>query len=170
MLARRWQHHCLRCEAAQALLLAELGRLGPKGRKALVDNWAQYLPLYTHTESINRTRRHGQGGRSAAAEPEKEEEEFEEEEEEIVRNLLHRELKRKQTTAVVLLGVIGAEFGQDINSEGFTLSVEQFGATGGADARRRGCRRTGVPRCAAIDLVGRGFTVWEPYQTSVMFY
>lgn len=28
------------------------------------------------------------------------------------------ELKRKQTTAVVLLGVIGAEFGQDITSEG----------------------------------------------------
>lgn len=28
-------------------------RMGPKGRKSLVDNWAQYLPLYTHTESIN---------------------------------------------------------------------------------------------------------------------
>lgn len=27
------------------------------------------------------------------------------------------ELKRKQTTAVVLLGVIGAEFGQDISND-----------------------------------------------------
>lgn len=27
------------------------------------------------------------------------------------------ELKRKQTTAVVLLGVIGAEFGQDISTD-----------------------------------------------------
>lgn len=27
------------------------------------------------------------------------------------------EVKRKQTTAVVLLGVIGAEFGQDISSD-----------------------------------------------------
>nr|CAD7423900.1 unnamed protein product [Timema monikensis] len=48
MMARRWQHHCLEVrEAAQALLLAELGRLGPKGRKALVDSWAQYLPNFT---------------------------------------------------------------------------------------------------------------------------
>lgn len=28
-------------------------RMGPKGRKALVDSWAQYLPLYTQTETIN---------------------------------------------------------------------------------------------------------------------
>ncbi|XP_072937489.1 WD repeat-containing protein 7 isoform X3 [Epargyreus clarus] len=113
MLARRWQHHCLEVrDASQALLLAELGRLGPKGRKALVDNWAQYLPLYTHTESIN--------PQAAPKEPvEKQEEEFEEEEEEIIRKPSSlAELKRKQTTAVVLLGVIGAEFGQDIASEG----------------------------------------------------
>lgn len=37
-------------EAAQALLLAELGRIGPKGRKALVDNWAQYLPQFSSAE------------------------------------------------------------------------------------------------------------------------
>lgn len=30
-----------------------LFRMGPKGRKALVDSWAQYLPLYTQTETIN---------------------------------------------------------------------------------------------------------------------
>lgn len=42
-------------------------------------------------------------------------EEFEEEEEEQVRKPSSlAELKRKQTTAVILLGVIGAEFGQDI--------------------------------------------------------
>lgn len=28
-------------------------RMGPKGRKALVDSWAQYLPLYTQSEIIN---------------------------------------------------------------------------------------------------------------------
>lgn len=44
--------------------------------------------------------------------------EFEEEEEEIVRKPSSlAELKRKQTTAVVLLGVIGAEFGQDISTD-----------------------------------------------------
>lgn len=54
MMSKRWQHHCVEVrEAAQALLLAELGRLGTKGRKLLVDAWAQYLPLYTQTETIN---------------------------------------------------------------------------------------------------------------------
>lgn len=27
--------------------------MGPKGRKQLVEAWAQYLPLYTQTETIN---------------------------------------------------------------------------------------------------------------------
>lgn len=54
MMAKRWQHHCVEVrEAAQSLLLAELSRMGPKGRKALVDAWAQYLPLYTQSETIN---------------------------------------------------------------------------------------------------------------------
>lgn len=39
-------------EAAQALLLAELARMGPKGRKALVDNWAPYLSMYSTQEPI----------------------------------------------------------------------------------------------------------------------
>ena len=42
-------------EAAQALLLAELGRIGTKGRKALVDSWAQYLPTYTYTDTTHST-------------------------------------------------------------------------------------------------------------------
>lgn len=32
--------------------MAELGRMGPKGRKALVDNWSQYLPMYSTQEPI----------------------------------------------------------------------------------------------------------------------
>lgn len=31
--------------AAQELLLAELERIGPKGRKTLVEFWVQYLPV-----------------------------------------------------------------------------------------------------------------------------
>ncbi|GBP85438.1 WD repeat-containing protein 7 [Eumeta japonica] len=210
MLARRWQHHCLEVrEAAQALLLAELGRLGPKGRKALVDNWAQYLPLYTHTESINphaAATHPAKAGEAQPQNPEKEEEEFEEEEEEIVRKPSSiAELKRKQTTAVVLLGVIGAEFGQDINSEVTRSKTHsQFDLVAGAAGNKRrkdgDSRKSSVVegftlsasnnlarltalalthlllapatarlpaytplRRAAIDLVGRGFTVWEPY-------
>ncbi|XP_049882434.1 WD repeat-containing protein 7 [Pectinophora gossypiella] len=189
MLARRWQHHCLEVrDASQALLLAELGRLGPKGRKALVDSWAQYLPLYTHTESINP---HGkqQPVEKVTAQ---QEEEFEEEEEEIVRAPSSiAELKRKQTTAVVLLGVIGAEFGQDITSEGaagnkrrkdgdsrkssvvegFTLSSSNNLARLTALALTHLLLSPPSPRLpphtplrrAAVDLLGRGFTVWEPY-------
>ena len=44
--------YCKVREAAQALLLAELGRLGPKGRKALVDSWAQFLPPYSSTDTL----------------------------------------------------------------------------------------------------------------------
>jgi hypothetical protein len=45
-LARRWQDQCLEVRsAAQTLLLAELNRMGPKGRKALVDSWVQFLPF-----------------------------------------------------------------------------------------------------------------------------
>lgn len=114
MMARRWQHQCLEVrEAAQALLLAELGRLGPKGRKTLVDDWSQYLPLYTQTETIiqqnvqsptNYTNANSNVQQTHP--PEQMEEEFEEEEEEQIRKPSSiAELKRKQTTAVVLLGV-----------------------------------------------------------------
>ncbi|XP_037873545.1 WD repeat-containing protein 7 isoform X2 [Bombyx mori] len=189
MLARRWQHHCLEVrEAAQALLLAELARLGPKGRKALVDNWAQYLPLYTHTESINPHAAQKEPAEKLA----KTVDEFDEEEEEIVRKPSSlAELKRKQTTAVVLLGVIGAEFGQDITSEGaagnkrrkdvdsrkssvvegFTLSSSNNLARLTALALTHLLQAPACPRLpahtplrrAAVDLLGRGFTVWEPY-------
>lgn len=47
MLARRWQDRCLEIrEAAQALLLAELRRIGHEGRKKVVEEWAVYLPSY----------------------------------------------------------------------------------------------------------------------------
>lgn len=63
MMARRWQHHCIEIrEAAQQILLGELGRMGKKGRKQLVESWAQYLPLYTHTEPIVQQSSGGAGG------------------------------------------------------------------------------------------------------------
>ncbi|PWA15997.1 hypothetical protein CCH79_00017736 [Gambusia affinis] len=52
MLARRWQDRCLEVrEAAQALLLAELRRIGQSGRKDTIDAWALYLPQYVDTVS-----------------------------------------------------------------------------------------------------------------------
>ncbi|XP_052868793.1 WD repeat-containing protein 7 [Anopheles cruzii] len=193
MMARRWQHHCLEIrEAAQQLLLGELGRMGKKGRKQLVESWAQYLPLYTHTEPI--VQQAAAPGQSNAGSPSSsptgppmEHEEESEEEEEVVRKPSSlAELKRKQTTAVVLLGVIGAEFGQDISSSDGKRSndnrrkssvVEGFGIGNNNLARSTSMALThlllapATPklpaytplRRAAIDLIGRGFTVWEPY-------
>lgn len=193
LMARRWQHHCIEIrEAAQQLLLGELGRMGKKGRKQLVENWAQYLPLYTHTEPIAQQAQTTSPGTSPPVgtpqQPiEPHEEENEEEEEEVVRQKPSSlaELKRKQSTAVVLLGVIGAEFGQDISTEASkkptdlqqqqrrkSSIVEGFGIGNNNLARLTAMALThlllapSTPklpaytplRRAAIDLIGRGFT------------
>lgn len=200
LMARRWQHHCIEIrEAAQQLLLGELGRMGKKGRKQLVENWAQYLPLYTHTEPIAQVQASTPGAAAPGApgvppQPnDPNEEEVEEEEEEVVRQKPSSlaELKRKQSTAVVLLGVIGAEFGQDISNETSATQkkpgdqqqrrkssiVDGFGIGNNNLARLTAMALThlllAAPtpklpaytplRRAAIDLIGRGFTVWEPY-------
>lgn len=196
IMARRWQHHCIEIrEAAQQLLLGELGRMGKKGRKQLVEQWAQFMPLYTHTEPIAQpvisAPQTPSGNQPATPLPENQEEEIEEEEEEIVRKPSSlAELKRKQSTAVVLLGVIGAEFGQDIGTEGTPSKktsaasdrrkssvVEGFGIGNNNLARLTAMALTHLLlapptpklpaytplRRAAIDLIGRGFTVWEPY-------
>lgn len=229
MMARRWQHHCLEVrQAAQALLLAELERLGPKGRKALVDSWAPFLPMYAAAEQQAGGAHQGGPGAGGADSPgsqghssppqHPDTPDYAEEEEEGAEELCVRkpssaaELKRKQTTAVVLLGVIGAEFGQDMGQEpvsaaptptassGPTLTaappapannkrrsstdvrrkssvVEGFGLGNNNLARLTSLALTHLllappsPRLpahtalrrAAVDLIGRGFTVWEPY-------
>ncbi|XP_050297450.1 WD repeat-containing protein 7 isoform X3 [Anthonomus grandis grandis] len=195
MMAKRWQHHCVEVrEAAQTLLLAELSRMGPKGRKQLVDAWAQYLPLYTQTETINQQAVNQPNAQNHVNSngpntPDPVDEDFEEEEEEQVRKPSSlTELKRKQSTAVILLGVIGAEFGQDITSCDNSKKriaedrrknsvVEGFGSGNNNLARLTAMALSHLllappsPRLpahiplrrAAIDLIGRGFTVWEPF-------
>ncbi|XP_055703047.1 WD repeat-containing protein 7 isoform X3 [Phlebotomus papatasi] len=202
MMARRWQHHCIEIrEAAQQILLGELGRMGKKGRKQLVENWAQFLPLYTQQEPIvqqpmtpSQVNPSQLGGMAPNVNQEQVEEEFEEEEEEVIRKKPSSlaELKRKQACAVILLGVIGAEFGQDISIDGGEKQqqtkrvtdqrrkssvVEGFGIGNNNLARLTSMALThlllapATPklpaftplRRAAIDLIGRGFTVWEPY-------
>ncbi|XP_076382354.1 WD repeat-containing protein Rbcn-3B isoform X9 [Megalopta genalis] len=196
MMARRWQHQCLEIrEAAQALLLAELTRMGPKGRKTLVDSWSQYLPMYSTQEpiapQIQNQSPPASGSPVPPTESHPEEEDEEEELTEAEINTARKpssvaELKRKQTTAVVLLGVIGAEFGQDVatmihrrdNDQRRKSSiVEGFGIGNNDLARHTSMALTHLLhaphspklplhtalRRAAIDLIGRGFTVWEPY-------
>ncbi|XP_043262584.1 WD repeat-containing protein 7 isoform X9 [Colletes gigas] len=191
MMARRWQHQCLEIrEAAQALLLAELGRMGPKGRKALVDSWSQYLPMYSVQEPIApQVQNQSPPASNSPIPPTESHPEEEDEEEELVearKPSSVAELKQKQTTAVVLLGVIGAEFGQDVTTMNQKRDNEQrrkssivegFGIGNNNVARHTSMALTHLLhaphspklplhtalRRAAIDLIGRGFTVWEPY-------
>ncbi|XP_077561851.1 WD repeat-containing protein Rbcn-3B isoform X3 [Haemaphysalis longicornis] len=256
MLARRWQDRCLEVrEAAQALLLAELRRIGPKGRKSVVDEWAAYLPNYG--EAFLPQHPHGGGGggpgpgqgaqppaaqqgpaNAGAASPggaapegsiagvpggtqahsrassgsntpsaavpaakvdaqsirtsdgqNSSEEEDEEEREGGEATTKHAwsaaEGRRKQSTAIVLLGVIGAEYGHEIeqskrknaDDQKKKSVVDGFGPTNYSLAWHTSQAlayllltpaTAALPahtslRRAAIDLIGRGFTVWEPH-------
>ncbi|XP_042231958.1 WD repeat-containing protein 7-like isoform X8 [Homarus americanus] len=75
--------------------------------------------------------------------------------------------RRKQATAIILLGVIGAYHGQD-SAEGFglgNLAMQTSKALAYlvlAPAGPKLPAHTPLRR-AAIDLIGRGFPVWEPY-------
>nr|CAH7751890.1 unnamed protein product [Callosobruchus chinensis] len=176
MMAKRWQHHCVEVrEAAQTLLLGELSRMGPKGRKQLVEAWSQYLPLYTQTEPLNHQantvsppeKTNGNDTQSPHS-PDPTDEEFEEEEEEQIRKPSSlSELKRKQSTAVILLGVIGAEFGQDITGGAGNNNLARLTAMALSHlllAAPSPKLPAHIPlRRAAIDLIGRGFTIWAPF-------
>ncbi|XP_051906947.1 WD repeat-containing protein 7 isoform X2 [Hippocampus zosterae] len=207
MLARRWQDRCLEVrEAAQALLLAELRRIGQSGRKDTIDLWAPYLPQYVDTVSSPGASTEP----STAAPPPPEaqpieakapEEEMDVTDDDITAGCLSNlppnakkisnsyEERRKQATAIVLLGVIGAEFGAEIEPPKGAARTrtggqvpEGFGPTSGGSSNYSLARHTckaltflllqppspklpphSTIRRTAIDLIGRGFTVWEPY-------
>ena len=230
MLAARWQDRCLEIrEAAQALLLAELKRIGPKGRKQLVEEWAVYLPkdrastqsvthqqyqnymqtqlppnlnqahiqqnpqfssqhgsnhsisssVGTHTNEHDTLSLHSElddldsdhvlskdpeaGGRGLASLAER---------------------RRKKSVAIILLGVIGSEYGQEIEKskrktappderkksivEGFgsgnyNLSMQTSSALFSLLISNPHANSNLSIYRSAIDLIGRGFTVWEPY-------
>ncbi|XP_070197340.1 WD repeat-containing protein 7-like isoform X2 [Littorina saxatilis] len=182
MLARRWQDRCLEIrEAAQALLLAELRRIGAQGRKMVIDEWAPFLPTRVDPKI------------SILSEGGKEDEEEEEEVDQMLggdlmsKTSVSLENRRRQATAIVMLGVIGAEFGQEIEpsrskaQEGKKAKTgktqEGFNMSNYSLARQTSRALTflllsppssKLPaytpiRRAAMDLLGRGFTVWEPY-------
>uniref|UniRef100_L7M0C4 Putative rabconnectin-3b n=1 Tax=Rhipicephalus pulchellus TaxID=72859 RepID=L7M0C4_RHIPC len=247
MLARRWQDRCLEVrEAAQALLLAELRRIGPKGRKMVVDEWAVYLPNYGEAflassagptpptpqtgqmpqpassmgggspssvaiegnvasyqvGSAASSRASSGGSTPSGPQPKAEtqsirtsdgqnssEEEDEEEREGGEATTKHAwsaaEARRKQSTAIVLLGVIGAEYGHEIeqskrkgtDDQKKKSVVDGFGPTNYSLAWHTSQALSyllltpatpALPahtslRRAAIDLIGRGFTVWQAH-------
>ncbi|XP_071942422.1 WD repeat-containing protein 7-like isoform X1 [Antedon mediterranea] len=196
MLAKRWQDRCLEVrEAAQALLLAELRRIGSDGRSNVIDTWAPYLPNYVDPgeslTSVQSTPSSSRPPQSPDYHPDNisndSETDLEDEilcgEVPIKRISSSFESRRKQATAIVMLGVIGAEFGAEIqphqkaNLQSRRPIQEGFGLNDHSLARHtakalsfllleppspRLPAHTPIRR-AAIDLIGRGFTVWEPY-------
>ncbi|KAL4617309.1 WD repeat-containing protein 7 isoform X2 [Arapaima gigas] len=206
MLARRWQDRCLEVrEAAQALLLAELRRIGQSGRKDTIDLWAPYLPQYMDSVSSPGTAAEiaqppPPPPEAQPAEVKAPEEEIDAADDDITAGCLSSlppnakkisnsyEERRKQATAIVLLGVIGAEFGAEIEppkllsrARTSAQAPDGFGlTTGGSNysLARHTCESLtflllqppspklpphSTIRRTAIDLIGRGFTVWEPY-------
>ncbi|KAM9137591.1 WD repeat-containing protein 7 [Pangshura tecta] len=205
MLARRWQDRCLEVrEAAQALLLAELRRIEQAGRKETIDAWAPYLPQYIDSiispgVTVEAIQTGSASPDSSGSEAKVQEEEHDLVDDDITAGCLSGlpqmkkistsyEERRKQATAIVLLGVIGAEFGAEIEPpklltrpRSSSQIPEGFGLTSGGSnysLARHTCKALtflllqppspklpphSTIRRTAIDLIGRGFTVWEPY-------
>jgi len=138
----RWQDRCVEIrDAAQALLLAELSRVGMDGRKKLVEVWANYLPQQLDP-FVQPSTPAAQGGTgmtpaSTPSRSEVDEEEEDEEEQEPSLKPSPSEYKRKQTTAIILLGVLGAEFGEELTSttKESKKGVEGFGISNSNLAR-----------------------------------
>ncbi|XP_015792137.1 WD repeat-containing protein 7-like isoform X2 [Tetranychus urticae] len=224
ILAKRWQDRCLKVrEAAQTLLLAELHRIGPRGRKQLVDDWASYLcqideqngaamNKHLNVPSSDRTANHSSSSPANMTPDNGEPDEYNSSDDETDdvgdhastgrgdrnengsspiqrRSSSGSEIRRKQSTAIILLGVIGSEYGEGVEpTKGQKIVIDEdtshkkpiiegFGA-GNYNLARHTSRAlaylveappsTGLPahsplRRAAIDLLGRGFIVWEPY-------
>uniref|UniRef100_A0A671UYZ7 WD repeat domain 7 n=1 Tax=Sparus aurata TaxID=8175 RepID=A0A671UYZ7_SPAAU len=131
MLARRWQDRCLEVrEAAQALLLAELRRIGQSGRKDTIDLWAPYLPQYVDTVSSPGTATEA----SPPAPPPPEAQPIETKAPEEEMDVTDDDITAGKALTFLLLQPPSPKLPPHST-----------------------IRRT------AIDLIGRGFTVWEPY-------
>lgn len=227
LLARRWQDRCIEIrEAAQALLLSELRLMGSRGRRAVVEEWSVYLP--THSDQPDQlypgTGHPSHPGPSPMQSPLSESQleenhqddlsDAEEEEEEEMDGTtcsklspgatsasLGSEGRRRQATAIILMGVVGSEYGVEIDLSSHKTApsrppgplldpnqaewqqrrrsvIDGFGGGGNYSLARKTSKALSylllaapspsLPyytslRRAAIDLVGRGFTVWEPY-------
>lgn len=86
-------------------------------------------------------------------------------------------IRRKQFVAIIILSVIGAEFGQDINDfkneaqnkkipKGFSLEDHTNLKNISNILSELVTNKTlqyDITRRASIDLMGRGFNIWEPF-------
>ena len=198
--------------AAQALLVAELKNLGTKGRKHLVDVWGAYLPKYGDPPFQNSNLNNGHTNQDASSQNEDDlDDDLDEDADGVDEDVM--KLRRNQSTAVILLGVIGALFDLEADKKGeaelalgthltrltakalmflvLTTSTSRAQSvtaamahnshansadstsvntpTSGTGSTNSSILRNTAPtaktalRRAAIDLIGRGFVLWEPH-------
>uniref|UniRef100_H2YSP9 WD repeat-containing protein 7 n=1 Tax=Ciona savignyi TaxID=51511 RepID=H2YSP9_CIOSA len=167
-LARRWQDRCLELrEAAQALMLAELRQIGAAGRRRVVEGWAHHIPDYVDPQAPPGDPEHSTSPASSSMSPEETGERSSINSEEATAHHHHTQrqsVRRRHATAIVILGVIGAEFGQELEPH-YSLARYTCKALVYLLLQPPSVKLPAhIPiRRAAIDLLGRGFTVWEPY-------
>ncbi|CAI4229926.1 unnamed protein product [Auanema sp. JU1783] len=174
LLARRWQDSSMEIRiAAQALLVRELARLGAPGRRKLIESWAPFLPpLLDPSLSIFGARlqssipnvppaappippRSKSSPPTVAPVPEPA---TGDDGESGV-----QQVRRNQATAIILLGVVGAEFGDELYRADLTrataLSLLEL-----LVAAPSALLPVHSPlRRAAIDLLGKGIVYWQPH-------
>eukprot|EP00794_Sanderia_malayensis_P009425 gene9425-10411_t len=183
ILARRWQDRCLEIrEAAQAILLAELRRVGTKGRKQLIDAWSPHLPQDVDSTDF--------GYEDLEQYMNNEEEKpvvltVDEDRTELStltsKKMVSSDIKLRHATAIVMLGVIGAEFQKEVDpllipkdKRGNPVSESAMDMTTVRNTAKaltslllqRSTSKApaySAIRRAAIDLIGRGFALWEPH-------
>lgn len=191
-LAVKWQDRCLQVRlAAQELLVAELKNLGPDGRKCLVEAWSGYIPKYgdppfqaqnvtgngigsgspiPNGNGLHAINSNGTNGTPPSRLVDEEEEDRPEDDDPSA-----AAARRNQTTAVILCGVIGALFDLEQEKSGVKDSGQSALGVGMSRLTAKALMylvlvpaNSALPlhtplRRAAIDLIGRGFTLWEPH-------
>ncbi|VBB32022.1 unnamed protein product, partial [Acanthocheilonema viteae] len=179
LLAKRWQDRCIEVRlAAQALLTRELTRLSVNGRKRLVESWSAFLPtLLDPTLSIFGSRAliasmNTALGTTSVSQPppiphRRGEKALPDPTVNVDVRLLReagvQQIRRNQTTSLILLGVIGAEFPDEMSK----LDISRATAQSLLELLIAPST-TLLPfhsplRRAAVDLIGRGFSVWQPH-------
>ncbi|VDM11954.1 unnamed protein product [Wuchereria bancrofti] len=179
LLAKRWQDRCLEVRmAAQALLTRELSRLSVNGRKRLVESWSAFLPtLLDPTLSIfgNRTLIASMNtalGTANAPQPppipyRKGEKALPDPTVNVDVRLSKEagvhQIRRNQATSLILLGVIGSEFPDEMSKLDISRATAQSLLELLIAPPTTLLPYHSPLRRAAVDLIGRGFSVWQPH-------
>lgn len=166
-------------EAAQALLKNELKKIGINGRSSLIKIWEPILiNLIKEIDDFSSYQNKNLTKNSL----ENQNINLEINKTNILQNEIFlstncNRLRRKQFVAIIILSIIGAEFGQDINDvkdQGQPKTIPKgFSLEDHTNLKRisnvLSCLVTNkslqydITRRASIDLIGRGFSKWEPF-------